>query len=114
MKLKDEDIKEIARLIVEGWSYIKLACKFNMSKTNIDSLVRRYKMHRLEGILHTHPNSFSIEEKIAIINQYYSGESKSSLVIEINVKIAIRMILLILLHHHIHYHFLNQWFHLAL
>lgn len=114
MKLKDEDIKEIARLIDEGWSYIKLACKFNKDKTNMDSLVRCCQMHGLEGILHTNSNSFSIEEKIAIINQYYSGESKSSLVIEINVKIAIRMILLILLHHHIHYHFLNQWFHLAL
>ena len=45
MKLKDEDIKEIARLIDEGWSYIKLACKFNMVKTNMNSLVRRYKMH---------------------------------------------------------------------
>lgn len=49
MKLKDEDIKEIARLIDEGWSYIKLACKFNMVKTNMNSLVRRYKMHGLEG-----------------------------------------------------------------
>ena len=47
MKLKDEDIKEIARLIDEGWSYIKLACKFNMGKTNMNSLVRRYKMHGL-------------------------------------------------------------------
>lgn len=54
MKLKDEDIKEIARLIDEGWSYIKLACKFNMGKKNMNSLVRRYKMHGLEGILHTH------------------------------------------------------------
>ena len=35
MKLKDEDIKEMARLIDEGWSYIKLACKFNMGKTNM-------------------------------------------------------------------------------
>ena len=43
MKLKDEDIKEIARLIDEGWSYIKLACKFNMGKTNMNSLVRRIK-----------------------------------------------------------------------
>lgn len=77
MKFKDEDIKEIARLIDEGWSYIKLACKFNMSKTNMNSLVRRYKMHGLEGILHTYSKSFTIEEKIAIINQYYSGESKS-------------------------------------
>ena len=84
MKLKDEDIKEIARLIDEGWSYIKLACKFNMGKTNMNSLVRRYKMHGLEGILHAHSKSFTIEEKIAIINRYYSGESKSFLAIEIN------------------------------
>lgn len=55
-----------------------------MGKTNMNSLVRRYKMHGLEGILYTHSKSFTIEEKIAIINRYYSGESKSFLAIEIN------------------------------
>ena len=37
MKLKDEDIKEIARLIDEGWSYIKLACKYGQNKYELVS-----------------------------------------------------------------------------
>ena len=89
MKLKDEDIKEIAKLIDEGWSYIKLACKFNMGKTNMKSLIRRYKMHGLEGILHTHSKSYTIDEKIVIINRYYAGESKTSLAIELNVSSSV-------------------------
>lgn len=60
-----------------------------MGKSNMNSLIRRYKMHGLEGILHTHSKSFTIEEKIAIINRYYSGESKNSLAIEINGSISL-------------------------
>lgn len=84
MKLKEKDLKEIARLIDEGWTAGKLSDKYNMGKTNMNSLVRRYKMHGIVGILHTKSRSFTIEEKIAIINRYYAGESKASLAVEIN------------------------------
>ena len=40
----------------------------------------------MNGILHkTNSNKFTIEEKISIINRYYSGESQRSLAVEINV-----------------------------
>ena len=44
---------------------------------------------RVSSCCHTHSKSFTIEEKIAIINRYYSGESKNSLAIEINGSISL-------------------------
>ena len=85
MRLKDEDLKEIARLVDEGYGYWTIAGMFNYSKGTMQALVARYKKHGLEAILHGRSKTFSIEEKIAIINRYYAGESKSSLSIEINV-----------------------------
>ena len=89
MRLKDEDLKEIARLVDEGWTRNQLANKFNYSSGNIEKIIKRYKMHGLEAILHGRSKTFSIEEKIAIINRYYAGESKNSLSIEINVNIGV-------------------------
>ena len=85
MKLRNEDLKEIARLVDEGWTRNQLAKKYNYSSGSIEKIIKRYKMHGLEAILHGRSKTFSIEEKIAIINRYYAGESKSSLSIEINV-----------------------------
>lgn len=86
MKLKNEDIKEIARLIDEGWTAGRLSNKYNIGKTNMNSLVRRYKMHGIEAILHGQSKTISVDEKIAIINRYYARESITSLAIEINVR----------------------------
>ena len=89
MRLKDEDLKEIARLVDEGYGYWTIAGMFNYSKGTMQALVARYKKHGLEAILHGVSKTFSIEEKIAIINRYYAGESKNSLSIEINVNIGV-------------------------
>ena len=85
MRLKDKDLKEIARLVDEGYSYINIANMINYQTSAMQRIVRRYKMHGLEGILHGKSKFFTIEEKIAIINRYYAGESQRSLAIEINV-----------------------------
>ena len=89
MKLRNEDLKEIARLVDEGYGYRAIAEMFNYSKGTMQALVARYKKHGLEAILHGVSKAFSIEEKIAIINKYYAGESKNSLSIEINVNIGV-------------------------
>ena len=89
MKLRNEDLKEIARLVDEGYGYWTIAGMFNYSKGTMQALVARYKKHGLEAILHGVSKTFSIEEKIAIINRYYAGESKASLSIEINVNIGV-------------------------
>ena len=89
MKLKDEDLKKIARLVDEGYSYINIANMINYQASAMQRIVRRYKIHGLEGILHSKSKFFTIEEKIAIVNRYYAGESKSSLAIELNVSYSV-------------------------
>lgn len=85
MKLKDEDIIEITKLVDQGLGYRRIATKFNINKTTAQRLIERYKMHGLESVLHRNRKSFTIDEKMEIINRYYAGESKSYLSIEINV-----------------------------
>lgn len=86
MKLKNEDLKEIAKLVDEGYTYMRLAPKFGVSNSVMRRIIRRYKIHGIEGIIHGSSKTFTIEEKLAIIDRYYAGESKSSLAIEINVR----------------------------
>ena len=45
----------------------------------------KIKKHGLKGILHGKAKTFTVEEKIAIINRYYASESQRSLAIELNV-----------------------------
>jgi len=89
MRLRDEDIKEIARLVDQGYGSPTIAFKFNYARGTMDKLVARYKKHGLEGILHGNYKTFSIDEKIAVINRYYSGESIRSLAIELNVNFSV-------------------------
>lgn len=85
MRLKEEDIKEIAKLIDEGYGLSKLCTRFSYPKGALGKIIARYKRHGLNGILHKNSKEFTIEEKITIINRFYSGESKNSLAIELNV-----------------------------
>lgn len=90
MKLKKEDLIDIARMRDKGISVSQIATKFNCNVTTIKRLIWRYKKHGIKGIMHkADSNNFSIESKIEIINRYYSGESKSSLATEINVNIGV-------------------------
>jgi transposase len=43
MKLRNEDLKEIARLVDEGYVSLTIAGMFNYSKGTIQALVARYK-----------------------------------------------------------------------
>lgn len=85
MRLKDEDIKEIARLVDKGYGVSKISTKLSYPKGATGKIIARYKQHGLEGILHKKNKEFTLDEKITIINRYYSGESKNSLAIELNV-----------------------------
>ena len=89
MKLKDEDLKEIARLVDEGYSHRKLAVKFGVNKNAMYSITQRYKKHGLDKILHSNSKSFTVDKKLEIINRYYKGESKTSLAIELNVSCSV-------------------------
>lgn len=85
MKLKEKDIREIAKLVDEGWGNGKIAAHYSVNVSNIKSLIRRYKLHGIDGILHGKSKSFTSDEKLVVINRYYVGESMSSLAIELNV-----------------------------
>lgn len=89
MKLKDVDIKEIAKLFDQHESKTKIASMYHVNKHQLEKLERRYKLHGLDAILHGQSKSYTIDEKMAIINRYYAGESKNSLAIELNVSFSV-------------------------
>ncbi len=89
MRLKNEDLKEIARLTDDGYSQSYIANKYNYTREGMQRIIARYKKHGLEGILHGKSKAFTVEEKIAIINRYYAGESQRSLSIELNVNTSV-------------------------
>lgn len=89
MRLNDKDLKEIAKLVDEGYGVNYIAFKYSYSKGNMEQIVGRYKRHGLEGILHGNSKTFTIDEKIKIINRHYAGESKKSLAIELNVRYSV-------------------------
>lgn len=89
MKLKDEDIKQIAKLFDQNESKTKIATLYSLNVHTLERLERRYKLHGIDGLLHGSSKAFSIDEKISIINRYYAGKSITSLAIEINVSLSV-------------------------
>ena len=90
MRLKDEDIIEIARMVDCGFTLTEISQKFNYNKSSMKIIIRRYKRHGLQGILHSETNhNFTADFKLEIIKRYYNGESKNSLAIEINVSYTV-------------------------
>ena len=86
MRLKDEDIIEIARMVDCGFTLAQISRKFNYNKSSMQMIIRRYKRHGLQGIFHSEINhEFTSDFKLGIIKRYYNGESKSSLAVELNV-----------------------------
>ncbi len=69
MKLRNENIKEIARLVDEGYSINNLSQMFNVAKSTIKDIVAKYKKHGMKAIMHGESRTFTIEEKIIIINR---------------------------------------------
>ena len=51
MKLKEKDFYEIANLVDKGISYINIAQLYNIGKTNIYNLVRRYQKHGIDALI---------------------------------------------------------------
>ena len=90
MRLTKKDLIEIASMYDNDVSISNISSKFNYNEANMRRIIKRYQKHGIEGILHkADSNKFSVEEKIAIINKYYSGVSKNALAAEINVNISV-------------------------
>ena len=64
MRLKDEDIKEIARLVDEGYSSGHIASKYNYPRQSMQCIIARYQKHGLKSFLSPHLCSLSIEYTI--------------------------------------------------
>ena len=50
MKLKKEDLFNIAKLIDEGKSYLEIAFIYKTGKTYMHNLVRRYQVNKLNFV----------------------------------------------------------------
>lgn len=86
MKLKKEELFNIAKLIDEGKSFLEIAFIYKTGRTYMHNLVRRYQMHGVDALLcKGNWRNFSPKYKKEIIDRHYSGASISSLAIEINV-----------------------------
>lgn len=86
MKLKKEDLLNIAKLIDNGKSYLEIAFIYKTGKTYMHNLVRRYQMHGIDALTcKGNWRNFSPQYKKEIIDRHYSGTSVSSLAIEVNV-----------------------------
>ena len=62
------DIIEIAKLVDAGWSYKKIALKFGINSSVAYRLIKRYKLHGLNAVLHKEHKTYTIDEKLKIIN----------------------------------------------
>lgn len=90
MKLKKEDLIELGKMVDMDVPISKMVEYFGLNRSHVKSLIKRYKKHGIDGILHKEESyNFTPEYKLEIINRYYSGESKSSLAIELNVNFSV-------------------------
>lgn len=69
MKLSYEDKIEIYRLRQSGWTWSKISQTFNISKYNLQYMVRLIDIHGLESVCKRKNRYYSPELKQEIINQ---------------------------------------------
>ena len=85
MRLTNEDLIEIVKMAEKSTPIIQIASHFKCVRSTIIAIVRKYKKHGVEGILHKRkPSTFSPEVKLEVIKRYNEGESMCSLAVELN------------------------------
>lgn len=85
-KLTYEDKKEIIRLFEqdersEGY----IARKFNVAKSSVQRIINKYRIHGEDILMKQKNRYYSPDEKLAVINRCFNGESKTSLAAELNI-----------------------------
>ena len=88
-KLTKENLIAITQYIDEGYGYRKIAKIFNVNNRTAADLMRKYKLHGLDGIIAREHKTFEPEIKFEIIQRFYSGASICSLAIELNISDAV-------------------------
>lgn len=85
-KLSIEEKKKIVKLRLEqGVPKETLAIKYGINNSTVQELIRKYKIHG-DKIFVKQYRTFTPEIKLEVINRHLSGEPKSSLAIEYNIK----------------------------
>ena len=84
-KLTYEDKKEIIRLYdEEHYGAYTIAKKFNVAKSSIQCIINKYRIHGEDILMKQKYKHYSPDEKLAVINRCFNGESKKSLAAELN------------------------------
>lgn len=80
MALTGEEKRQIIALRKEGMTMTAIALKFNVNKTTVKRLFRKYLLHGEEILEDDFKRQrYSDEMKLKIIKEYYEGSSKISL-----------------------------------
>lgn len=86
MKLSLEEKIEIVKLYEKGLGYQSIADKYNVLRSTIDRIIRRYKINGLSSLKHPPKRqNYSAKFKMLIVKQVYEGKSKTSLAAEYNL-----------------------------
>ena len=87
MKLTYENKREIIRLREEEYlSLDNIAKLFNVAKTTIADLLKRYEYHGEKSVIKIQRNRFTSQEKIIAVKRIESGESQSQMAVELNIE----------------------------
>jgi len=86
MKLTEERIIKICKLIDDGYSFRTLPVKAGISRGTANYIILRYRKHGINGLINRKNITYTPEIKKSIIERHYSGESICSLAIELNVR----------------------------
>lgn len=85
-KLSYEDKKEIVRLYNdEHHGYRHIADLFEVNKSTIQRIVRKYNMHGEDSLIRKSNRKFPADLKLEIINRAMNGEPKRSLAVEYKI-----------------------------
>ena len=86
-KLTYEDKKEIVRLYdEEHYGYRKIAEKYNVHKTIIEQIIRKYHLHGESSLIKNKNRKFTADIKLEVVTRALNGESKKSLGIEYMIR----------------------------
>ena len=88
-KLTKENLINITQHIDKGYGYRHIARIFGIANRTASDIMRKYKLHGLEGIIAREHKTYEPELKFEIIQRIYEGESITSIAIELNVSYSV-------------------------
>ena len=84
-KLTKENLINITQHIDKGYGYRHIARIFGIANRTASDIMRKYKLHGLDGLIARENKSYEPEFKLEIIQRIYNGASIRSTAIELNI-----------------------------